>query len=91
MLTAQVNSSNGSFIINFETGDVIKFVPNEFEEINTDNEEIKKFNLEEYCQYWNQEKTDFYDILDLCHWDKKDDYFHAEETARQNIRENQNY
>lgn len=69
--TATVCSSHGTITINAETGDVLEF---SCDEIRSEYGDLVRFDIQEYCKFWNEGPADNYDILDLGSWDKDGHY-----------------
>jgi len=76
---ATVYSSHGEIKIDFCTGIVL--------ENNTGEEydDIHRFNLSEWCNYWKSKHVMKYVILDLGGWNKEGKEFPPETTYRQRI------
>lgn len=79
MNTAIVRSSHGEITINNATGNVIDFSN---EEIHKEYGSLVRFDIPEYCTYWNESPADSYDILDLGSWNQNGSYEPADEDFR---------
>lgn len=79
MNTATVFSSHGEITIDKPSGTVIDFSN---EAIRKEYGSIVRFDVAEYCLYWNEDPADSYDILDLGAWDKDGNYTAADEDFR---------
>ncbi len=85
-MEASVNSSNGEFTIDYNTGKVIdvKIMSDADYETKEHFKSIVKFDLKEYKEHYGQ-LDEGYDILDLGYWDSDKNYYEPESDWREHI------
>lgn len=69
--TAIVHSSHGEIEINKHTGEILEFSN---EDIKAEYGDLLCFDIQEYCEYWNEEPAEHYDILNLGAWQNDGNY-----------------
>lgn len=68
--TATVYSSHGEIEINKHTGEILEFSGTTEYEYGF----LLCFDIQEYCEYWNEEPAEHYDILNLGAWQNDGEY-----------------